>query len=145
MFAANSRAGYRNQSRPEHLDGGAVFDDEVGINAYVNLYFNSDGTITSSGATSYTSTADGTWHTGSPTGSDYEIKADLDSGDTPTGSSLSTWLNLGSNQTWQILSTLPASGFTEKQCSMTITLRVAASKLVVASNTYTLYARSTKA
>jgi hypothetical protein len=31
---------------------------------------------------------------------DYEVKLDINSGDNPTGASLGTWLNLGTNRLW---------------------------------------------
>jgi len=144
MFSAkNLGSAGRFATRVEHLYGGSLTDNEVSASAYVNLQFNSNGSVTTSGGTSYVSTIGGTWHDAFPTGSDYDIKVDVVSGDIPTGDSLGSWISLGTNRQWQTSSSLPGSGSAVTQCSLTISIRKAASLLVVASNTYTMYARST--
>ena len=53
---------------------------------------------------------------------DYEAKLDINSGDNPTGASLGTWLNLGTNRlwTWSVTST---SGFEFKSSTGVISIR----------------------
>jgi hypothetical protein len=48
---------------------------------------------------------------------DYEVRATLISGDTPTGT-LNTWLNLGTTRTWLLM-----AASTALRCSLTIEIR----------------------
>lgn len=71
-------------------------------------------------------------------GASYEIRATLSSGDTPTGSALSTWLALTSSRSWSLS---VSNGI--KQCSLSVQIRDATSLTVKDTGTWTLYAEST--
>jgi len=144
MFSAKLLgSGYRNATREETLTGGGVSHYIAESSAYVDLNFESDGTIDPDGGAGYTETVGTHWHTGTPTGADYDVMATLDSGDTPSGAALDTWHSLGSQVNYGMDASRPGSGFNNQQGILTISIRLNASQLVVASNTYTLTANST--
>jgi hypothetical protein len=58
----------------------------------------------------------------------YEVRATLDSGNTPTGSALNAWLNLGSDRSWAL--SAPGTG-TFKSCTLTIEIRRVSDHVIV--------------
>ena len=68
------------------------------------------------------------WRTGIAPSSDYEVKADFVAGNTPGGSSLGTWISLGSNAQWNI--TAIAGQF--RYFEVNVSIRVAATAVVLA-------------
>lgn len=71
----------------------------------------------------------------SAAGGNYEVRATLQSGDTPIGT-LGSWLSLGTNRGW----TLSQSGVGTKTCDLLIEIRLTSSGLVLDSATITLEA-----
>lgn len=58
-------------------------------------------TITSSGLEQATGSSNNTWMT-TGVGSDYDVMLTLNSGTSPTGSALATWLNCGTSRSWTV-------------------------------------------
>lgn len=71
------------------------------------------------------------WRTGVGPSSDYEVKADFVTGNTPGGSSLGTWLSLGSTAQWNI--TALAGNY--RYFEVNVSIRVAATGTVLAGPT----------
>jgi hypothetical protein len=78
------------------------------------------------------------WDTSSSTVGNYEVRATLNSGTTPTGT-LSTWLNLGTTRTWS----LSAAAGNFQTCNLTIEIRDTATSTVQATAILTLEADAT--
>ena len=77
----------------------------------------------------------GTWETGTGTPTDYEGRANLVSGVTPTGSSLDTWINIGTSGFYfQILDTSSI----DKECAVDYWIRRASSGETVFSGSFSL-------
>lgn len=68
--------------------------------------------------------------------SQYEIHVAVASGDTPSGSALNTWLNLGTSRAWFLGVTATDS----ETCSLTVQIRWTGNNEVQASGTYVLTA-----
>lgn len=79
------------------------------------------------------------WDSDPTTVGNYEVRATLVSGDTPSGSALSTWLVLSSDRTWQ----LSASPGNFLACTLTIEIRDTATSTVRATATVDLEADAT--
>ena len=79
------------------------------------------------------------WDSVPATVGDYEVRATLVSGNTPSGSALSTWLVLSSDRTWQ----LSASPGNLLACTLTIEIRDTATSTVRATATVNLEADAT--
>jgi hypothetical protein len=104
--------------------------------ANAGYQLHSDGTIDLNRATTLTwSVNGGTWLTGGAS-SDAEVRATLNSGSTPSGSALSTWLNLGTTRNWYV--TRSANGTTT--CNLTVEIRDASTLTVLDSATIVLTA-----
>lgn len=114
--------------------------------SYFHLTFGSTATsgvrLTSTGilqerkGSTYTSHAT-EWATprnGTP-GTAYEVRATVQSGTTPTGSSVGVWLALSSNREW--LHQNPTSG-TTRQCSLLVEIRPAGGGVVLTSATISI-------
>jgi len=78
----------------------------------------------------------GYWLTPQSNMSAYEIRATLDSGDTPDGT-LGSWLNLGSNQQWTLT---PGGAPDTVSCTLTIEVRWTGNNVVQDSASFTLTA-----
>ena len=72
---------------------------------------------------------------------DYDVRATVTAGVTPTGSLTATWLNLGTSRTWQVLNTNNATS--TLSATLTIEVRNAATLTVLATATVTLTAEVT--
>lgn len=93
----------------------AAFDLQFGAPATASITFESDGDIITVG--SFTVDA-GDWISPkSAAPGSYEIRATLNSGDTPTGT-LGSWLALSSNRTWTL--TKPGTLLGIRECELTI-------------------------
>lgn len=66
---------------------------------------------------------------------DFEIRGDLDSGDTPTGSALGVWLNF--NAEWRLVETVAGNS---KTANMTIQIREKANHANIGSTSATIFA-----
>lgn len=73
------------------------------------------------------------------TAADYETRATLLSGTSPTGSAVGSWLALSSNVEWALLQTTSGS----KSASITVDIRLASSGAVLATATIDLEASHT--
>ena len=103
----------------------------TGGTASAAILISNTGAVTGSKTSSPSglgSTASGTWATpvAAGNGDDYEIRATLNSGSTPTGT-LGTWLALTSNRQWSISSTGAAGLVT---CNLTLEIRDASTLVV---------------
>ena len=78
------------------------------------------------------------WDSVPSTVGNYEVRATLNSGTTPTGT-LNTWLNLGTTQTWTL--TAPTGNF--RTCNLTIEIRDTATSTVQATAILTLESDAT--
>jgi len=102
-------------------------------NANAGWQFNVDGTVDRrQGSWSYNH--DWGAPTGGTPGTDYEIKCILNSGSTPSGDSVGTWLALTSARSWTLSQTTVGS----KSCNLTIQIRDAATSTLQDSQTYTI-------
>ena len=61
-----------------------------------------------------------TWGTGGPAGADYDIKLQVNSGNSPTGASVNTWIRLDVTRTWTL--TKPTVGVASNSCTLSISL-----------------------
>jgi len=114
--------------------GGGAIDVAEGA-AFAQIAFESDGDIVST--TSVGSSDDGDWIAPKAVApSAYEIRAHKDSGATPDGSALDTWLPLTSNRSWS----LTQSGAGAKSASLTISIRIGGT--VVSSGVFVLSAEA---
>lgn len=77
--------------------------------------------------------------TGEPAGN-FEVRADVNSGSSPTGASLATWLNAGTTRTWTLSNAVVG---TTKYSNLAVQVRIAANGAVIASCTVELYAERT--
>lgn len=124
-------------SSPVSFDGGGAISFGSGTQ-------NAGITFSSSGNITFTSTSSGsssgyTWYTPVTTGIGnlYEIQFVLDSGDTPSGSPMNTWLSLSSNRSVS-LQAFNDSG-SSYNCSLTISVREASTGIVQDSAPFTIY------
>jgi hypothetical protein len=109
----------------------ADFDTSL---ATATLAISSDGTVSGTGNVSSFSA---NWITPtSAAGANYDVRVQVLSGNTPSGSSLNTWLPLSSNYFW----TLSQSGIGFLTSELGMEIRSAASGQVLASATYTVSA-----
>lgn len=92
------------------------------INTTANYTIKSDGTVTKTEGASTTTLE--TWLVVGSAG-DYEVRATLSSGDTPSGT-LGTWLALSSNRSWELVAG-PSETLT---CVLAVDIRIAASGAV---------------
>ena len=79
------------------------------------------------------------WWTGAPDvgiGSNYEIRATVALGDTPTSGSLNTWLSLSVDRTWGLTRTVTGTS----SCQLTIEIRDANTLTVLDTATWVLTA-----
>lgn len=73
--------------------------------------------------------------------SDFEIRATVNSGDTPTGASVATWLALSTERTWTVsASTASPAGSDSASCELLIEIRDASTETVFDSCTVSLSA-----
>lgn len=72
-------------------------------NAAISFLSNGQQTTTRNGSTSIVAN----WVTPPFTAPEWEIRAVLDSGDTPSGSAIGSWLPLTSDRTWSLAVTFP--------------------------------------
>ena len=87
--------------------------------SYAGVRYHSDGTVDGTSATTLNwAYSVGTWLLGG-NNSDVDVKFDVTSGDTPSGDSTGTWLNLATTRSWYHAVT----GLGFKNTSYTITLR----------------------
>jgi hypothetical protein len=101
----------------------------VTVTSTVDLY--NDGTYDSSSPSS------GRWINTGFTPSNYEVYVSLSSGNTPTGSALNSWLNLGTTRSW----TLSVKGGV-KACTLNAQVRLASNTSVNSSFTISIEAGS---
>ena len=105
-------------------------------NAYVGARFKSDGSA------DLQRSASGSWYATDPwglpvttgVGSGYDIRATLNSGTSPSGSAVGSWLNLATTRYWQLVET----GIGTKACNLTIEIRDAVSLTLLDTQTYSL-------
>lgn len=71
--------------------------------------------------------------------SSYDVMATLSSGDTPTGSALSTWMNLGTTRSWT-LTDVQSGAIGAKSCTLSIQIRPAGGGSTLATATIGLEA-----
>jgi hypothetical protein len=95
-------------------------------------------TLTSGGLEQATGVANNTWLTVG-VGSDYDVMMTNNSGTVPTGSALSTWLNLGTTRAW----TVTRGSLGVNTSSNTVEIRSASSLVVLASVTVSFHAEVT--
>ena len=111
--------------------------DIVDFLADASILFDTDGTITVTGSSS--SPTSGTWYSGgTPTGSDWEIRATLSSGTTPSGPTLGSWHALSSSRTW---SHTASSG--TNSCSLSVDIRDTATSTIQDTCTVNITATAT--
>ena len=104
--------------------------------ATATLTAESDGEVSGVGSTGLT-TPD--WWSAAPdvgVGADYEIRATLLSGTTPTSGTLGTWLSLSSNRSWSMVRSTDGTS----SCSLTIEIRDTATSTVQGTATWSLSA-----
>ena len=103
-----------------------ISDVQIGTDANATYSVNSDGTVTDTGFienwVTPTSAAPGS----------YEVRATKNSGDTPGGSALGTWLALSSSRTWT-LNALFTGSPSVAGCSLTVEIRLGATVLSTAT------------
>lgn len=68
---------------------------------------------------------------------DYEFRAVLDSGDTPAGAALNTWIDASTSPQWSLTETGAGSSMT---CVLTVSVRPAGGGATIDTCTVTLYA-----
>jgi hypothetical protein len=83
-------------------------------------------------------TASEQWDSDPSTVGNYEVRATLASGNTPTGSALATWLILSSDRTWELV----ASPGNVLSCTLTIDIRDTATSTIRATATVDLFANA---
>ena len=129
-------------SNPIVTVSGGVVDDyfNITIDGFVELEFNSNGNAYKTEGSTRTQIATSTdWvRPTSAAGSDYEIKAVKTNGSTPGGSSLNTWLSLASTRGWSLFASYMSDGENDVGCSLTISIRDAATNTVLDSGSYSL-------
>jgi hypothetical protein len=96
-------------------------------------------TLTSAGSEQATGVSSNTWLI-SGVGADYDVMMTLNSGTSPTGSALATWLNLGSNRSWTV-SRGALIGI--NTANTTVQIRSATSLVVLATATVVFTAETT--
>lgn len=77
------------------------------------------------------------WITPQSNYSEYEVKATLNSGDTPAGDSLATWLSLSTSRDWTLQNGTIEG---ESTCSLTLEIRWTGNNVVQDSATYSITA-----
>lgn len=100
-----------------------------------------DGYVYTAAAATATYSQFEQWDNVAATTGNYQVRATLNSGDTPSGT-LGTWTTITARQTWQLISTRPGGG-QYKTCNLTIEIRDTATSTVRATATVTLEADST--
>tara|TARA_R100001129_G_scaffold185707_2_gene174809 strand:- start:142 stop:699 length:558 start_codon:yes stop_codon:yes gene_type:complete len=76
---------------------------------------------------------------GTPIGTNYEVRATRTSGDVPTGAALGTWITLDSDKIW----TLVASNSSSKFCTLIVEIREIGNNSNIDSLTVTMDSTST--
>jgi hypothetical protein len=113
-------------------NSGGILSAQAGYgldpNSYVYTAANSNGSYSQSEQ----------WDSIPATTSNYQVRATLNSGDTPTGSALATWLTVSTFRSWL----LNASAGTLLTCNLTIEVRDIATSTVQATATVTLRANA---
>ena len=124
------------------VSGGFVDDYFNQTNdGFVELEFNSNGNAYKTEGSTRTQISTSTdWvRPTSAAGSDYEIKATKNTYDpTPAGSSLNTWLSLASTRGWSLSASYLSDGENDVGCSLTISIRDAATNTVLDTGSYSL-------
>jgi hypothetical protein len=119
------------------LSGGSAVGATLSpTNSIAAFTFNSDGTVDVNQDGSVVQISSGTdWiiPNGDASGS-YEIRASLNSGDTPDLGALDTWLPLSTNRTWQFTRTIGGTS----ACNLTIEIRIGSA--IIESGVYLLTA-----
>lgn len=95
---------------------------------------NSNGTVTGNNVTQYSWLLVGS-------ASDYEVRATLSSGTTPSSGTLNTWQGLGTSRSWSQTQTGPGVG--TRGCVLGIEIRLASSGTVLASDSVEITAEVT--
>jgi len=101
------------------------------LGAYAGYRLDSDSFVYTAANSSGAYTVAEQWDSIPATVGSYEARATLVTGDTPSGSALSTWLTLSADQTWQLFAS-PGNAFS---CTLTIEIRDTASSTVRATAT----------
>lgn len=73
---------------------------------------------------------------------DYDVRATLNSGDTPGGSAVDTWLNLGTERTWNLITNATSPAFAELTAELLIEIRPAGGGATLSSAIVSLYTSS---
>jgi hypothetical protein len=105
----------------------------VGVNATAVYRLTSGGVISGTQGTN-TIVSIGTW-LGAGSAADYEVRATLASGDTPTGT-LGSWLALSTTRSWTLVSTGPGV----LEAILTIEIRDVATHTTLTTSTVTMQA-----
>jgi len=102
-------------------------------NSAAEIAVKQNGTIVGEGNQSATST---NWITprDSTSGDDFEVEFHVNSGSTPTGAAMDTWLALTSDQTIALAQTVAGS----KECVVRVRIRQTSDSVVVAEGTATM-------
>ena len=99
---------------------GTTFDSFISAGFSINAF----GTVTSYNVTNFdfpNETDRGTWYIGGGSTSDFEVRATLFSGNAPDVGSLNTWLNCGTDRSWEFA--WSGGGGTNRACSLDIQFR----------------------
>ena len=94
-------------------------------------------TVDNTGGYSGTNAGSGTWKLYGAA-SAYDVRFTKTTGTTPTGSSVNTWLNLASTQSWSL--NQPSGGPGVKSCSGTLDIRDSTSGTIVATSSVSITA-----
>lgn len=118
-----------------HLISDFVIDPN---NAYAGIEFNTSGQLYGRLGNATDSTYAGEWMdpAGGAPSSDYEVRATLSSGNTPSGPALGTWHGLGTTREWYFSLTAPAS----VSCDLLCEIKEISTGTIVASATQSLAA-----
>lgn len=109
-------------------------------NARTSYQVNSDSFVyTGLGAATITYTKQEQWDSVPSTVGNYEVRATVSGGVTPSGSATGSWLNLGTTQAWTVVST-PGNTNTS---SLTIEIRAVGTTTVLATSSVTLTSDAT--
>lgn len=80
-----------------------------------------------------------TWLISGASANQFQARATLQSGATPSGNALNTWITLGSNVGWS----LSRTGLGDAMCTLLVQVRLASTGEVFASGTWTIHAEIT--
>jgi hypothetical protein len=103
--------------------------------AFAAVRFENDGKLYRKQGTNAVEVT-GEWATQAVAGADYEVRAVLSSGDTPSGPALNTWHSIGTSREWSLTRT--PIGI--RTCVLAIEIRLAATSQVQGAASITLEA-----